>query len=125
MAYALDVVPRGTYLYISVTGENSVDTVSNYLAEVQEWCQRLNCANVLIVENLEGPSLTTSSVYGVVSKISNQPDRIAGKIAYVDLNPLHDAAVLKFGEDVAVNRGVSARVFATVSEAEAWLESQI
>jgi hypothetical protein len=43
-------------------------------------------------------------------------------MAYVDINPEHDLGEMKFSENVAVNRGISVRVFATVQEAEAWLE---
>jgi len=124
MSYSLNVEPRSTYLFISVTGENSFDTVSSYLTEVLEWCQKLNCPNVLILENLSGPSLHTSSIYQLVSGKSAQFSHVVGRMAYVDINPEHDQTGLKFAEDVAVNRGVTVRVFTTVQEAETWLESQ-
>jgi hypothetical protein len=40
-------------------------------------------------------------------------------IAYVDVNA--QGSLMKFAEDVAVNRGVRVRVFGTVAEAERWL----
>jgi hypothetical protein len=40
-------------------------------------------------------------------------------IAYVDVNA--QGPLMKFAEDVAVNRGVRVRVFGTVAEAERWL----
>jgi hypothetical protein len=122
MSYTLHVEPRGTYLYITVTGENSLDTVNRYLSEIHEWCLQYNCPNVLLVENLSGPGLRTSSIYELVSGKSAQAVRVVGRMAYVDLNPEHDLGEMKFAENVAVNRGISVRVFATIQEAEAWLE---
>jgi hypothetical protein len=43
-------------------------------------------------------------------------------MAFVDINPAHDLGEMKFAENVAVNRGISVRVFPTIQEAEAWLE---
>jgi hypothetical protein len=40
----------------------------------------------------------------------------------VDTNPEHSAADNRFIEDVAVNRGMNVRAFATVGEAEEWLK---
>jgi hypothetical protein len=42
-------------------------------------------------------------------------------IAYVDVNPEHDASRLRFGETTARNRGFLFHLFASVPEAEAWL----
>jgi hypothetical protein len=47
--------------------------------------------------------------------------RAVSKIAYVDINPEHNANDMEFAEDVAVNRGVFVRVFSTIHEAEQWL----
>ena len=122
MSYTMHVEPRGTYLYITVTGENSPDTVSHYLSEIHDWCLQHNCPNVLLVENLSGPGLRTSSIYELVSEKSARAARVVGRMAYVDINPAHDLGEMKFAENVAVNRGISVQVFATVQEAEAWLE---
>ena len=123
MSYSLNAEPRTNYLYISVTGENSVETISSYLAEVLDWCEQHDCPNVLIVENLSGPSLCTSSIYELVSQKTSRAAKVIDRLAYVDINPVHDPEANKFAEDVAVNRGIFVRIFATVQEAEAWLES--
>jgi hypothetical protein len=124
MSYNLHIEPRTSYLYVTVTGENSVDSVNGYLAEVHEWCLQHKCPNVLIVENLTGPSLGTYSIFELVSRKSAEASQVVGRLAYVDINPAHEAEAMKFAEDVAVNRGVPVRIFATVQEAEEWLESQ-
>ena len=121
MSYLLNVEPRSNYLYITVTGENSYDNVVHYLTEVRDMFQKYKCSNVLIVENLAGASLDTFRIYDLVSKISEPTTRVECKIAYVDINPEHNATGMKFTENVAVNRGVFVRVFFTIQEAEQWL----
>jgi hypothetical protein len=46
-------------------------------------------------------------------------------MAYVDINPEHNAKAMQFAEDVAVNRGVSVKVFLTIPAAEQWMASQM
>jgi hypothetical protein len=124
MSYLLNVDPRGSYLYISVTGENTYDNIVRYLSEVRDMCIKYECPNVLIVENLVGPSLRTMSIYDLISSVSKQTSEIIQKIAYVDINPAHDLGDMKFAENVAVNRGVPVRVFSTIIAAEQWMASQ-
>jgi hypothetical protein len=57
MSYTLNVEPKSSYLYITVTGENSYDNIVRYLSEVRDMCRKYECSNVLVVENLAGPSL--------------------------------------------------------------------
>ena len=103
--------------------ENSPETVNHYLAEMHDWCLQHDCPNVLLVENLTGPGLQAFSIYELVAGKSTQAERVVGRMAYVDINPTHDSEAMKFAEDVAVNRGISVRVFATIRAAEEWLES--
>jgi hypothetical protein len=49
---------------------------------------------------------------------------VLGRLAYVDINPEHDPKAMEFAENVAVNRGIPVRIFATVLEAQVWLEDQ-
>ena len=67
MSYTLHVEPRSTYLYMTVTGENSSETVNRYLAEIHDWCLQNDCPNILLVENLTGPGLHTSNIYELVA----------------------------------------------------------
>ena len=124
MPYTLKIESRSTYLFITVTGDNSFETVNSYLSEIHKLCQQQDCRDVLIAENLSGPSLPTSSIYELVSGKSRQPEQVVRRLAYVDTNTEHDQAAMQFAEDVAVNRGISVRVFPTIQAAEAWLESQ-
>ena len=123
MSYTLNVEARAGYLYISVTGDNSLDTVNHYLTEVREACAKHKCFNLLIVENLSGPSLDTLSIYNLVASRSEQAAHIVRRLAYVDINPEHSAKDMEFAEDVAVNRGISVKVCPTIHAAEEWMES--
>jgi hypothetical protein len=124
MSYNLQFEPRSKYVYVTVTGENSVESVNGYLAEVHAWCRQHKCPNVLIVENLAGPGLGTYSIFELVSRKSAGASQVVGRLAYVDINPEHDPKAMGFAEYVAVNRGIPVRIFATVQEAQNWLESQ-
>jgi hypothetical protein len=124
MSYSLNVEPKSGYLYITVTGENSYNNVVGYLAKVRDMCLKFECSNVLIVENLAGPSLDTLRIYDLISKASEKTTQVVLKIAYVDINPKHDDTAMRFAENVAVNRGVVVRVFSTIRAAEQWLIGQ-
>ena len=125
MSYTLNVEQRSNYLYITVTGDNTVDSVQGYLAEVRDLCLQYKCPNVLLVENLAGPGLDTFHIYDLVSRNSPQTVPLIGRIAFVDINPAHNPKNMEFAEDVAVNRGVTVKVFSTLKEAEEWLGQEV
>jgi hypothetical protein len=124
MSYILNFERRSSYLYITVTGENSYDNVLQYLSEVRDLCEQYKCTDVLIVENLGGPSLDTFSIFDIISKVSEQTIRVVKNIAYVDINPAHNVDEMAFAENVAVNRGVNVQIFSDIYRAEQWLEKQ-
>jgi len=75
---------------------------------------------VLVEERLEGARLGTSDVFAIVMDESSRAVEVFQAIAYVDVNAGGD--MMKFAENVALNRGVPVRLFGTVAEAEKWLE---
>ena len=97
----------------------AVENVVRYMKEVIRECTARRCFRVLIEERLEGPRLGTIEVFGMVSKGSARFQRTLEAMAYVDLNAEGD--VMRFAEDVAVNRGFPVKVSATVAAAEEWL----
>ncbi len=121
MDYQLDIEEHPTYLHFRVTGKNTPETVRRYLFEIYTICARQNCSTVLIEENLEGAGLGLVEIYKIVSEGSQRKSMPVRRVAYVDLNPEHSSANMDFAKDVAVNRGLDVRVFATVAEAEGWL----
>ncbi|HUN65122.1 MAG TPA: hypothetical protein VMW43_03410 [Bacteroidota bacterium] len=122
MSYTMDVEAKGNYLHITVRGINSPQNVRNYLAEVRQKCIDHRTSAVLIEESLSGPGLPSLDIFNIVRDASKNIHPVIRRIAYVDTNTEHSLRELKFGETVAVNRGVNVKVFSTVAEGEKWLK---
>jgi len=122
--YELEVVLKEGYLHATVRGANSAEAVLGYLSEIREACLRRGYKRVLIEENLQGPGLGTVNVFEVTSTASARTWPAVLRIAFVDVNPEHDPAAMKFAETVARNRGINVRVFSRVDEAEKWFASE-
>ncbi len=119
MGFTVTITHKTNYLHAVVTGENNADNVRKYLGQIQQECKAHKCSRVLIEERLEGPRLGIVDVYRIVS---DQAARALGQIqviAYVDVNAEGD--LMKFAEDVAVNRYLRVAVFSSVPDAELWL----
>ena len=125
MPYTIGIVQKPQYLYIKVTGENSLQTVKQYLADVLDACIKNNCPNVLIEENLQGPRLNTLDVFKVVAEGVRSEARSLRLIAYVDANPKSEIGLIHFAESLAIGQGIPVRVFNSVQEAENWLNSHL
>ena len=121
MSYTLTIVPKPAYLHAIVTGTNTRETVTGYLAELRRECVARGCFRVLIEERLEGPRLGTMDVFDIASEGSERGRGALEAIAYVDVNA--EGASMKFAENVAVNRALPVAVFPTVADAERWLLS--
>jgi hypothetical protein len=119
MSYALRTEQKPGYLHVVVTGENTRGNVVRYLQEVHRECEARDCWYVLIEERLEGPRLGTMDVFEIASQRERPLGGSIRGVAYVDLNTSGD--LMKFAEDVAVNRGYPVRVFSAVDDAEKWL----
>jgi hypothetical protein len=122
MSYELTIEQKPAYLHVIVTGQNSGQTVSRYMEEVVKECATRGIFRVLIEERLSGPRLGTIEVFGMVSKGSARFQRTLQAMAYVDVNAQGD--VMRFAEDVAVNRGFPVKVFPSVAAAEEGLASE-
>jgi hypothetical protein len=121
VAYQITIESTPRYLHVRVTGENSRAAVLGYLAEVNRACAERRCTNVLIEEDLRGPSLDMLEIFRMVADRAGAPDVTPLRVAFVDVNPEHDTSRMQFAENVAVNRGLQLRVFARAAEAAAWL----
>ncbi|HET9331241.1 MAG TPA: hypothetical protein VFO23_11990 [Steroidobacteraceae bacterium] len=119
MAFQVRIEARPTYLHFIVTGDNGPDSVAGYMEQVLRECTARQCFRVLIEERLEGPRLGTLQVFGLVTKGSERFRGVLQAMAYVDVNATGD--LMGFAENVAVNRAVPVRVFASVAAAEEWL----
>lgn len=120
MSYELKIEPKAGYLHFTVTGRNTRDNVMRYMQEVFEECATRRCFRMLIEERLEGPRLGTMDVYTMVSSGAKRYHGLLEAMAFVDVNA--DAGVMRFAEEVAVNRGIPVRVFRAVEGAAQWLQ---
>jgi hypothetical protein len=123
MAYRLKITEKEGYSHIQVTGENSFETVRNYLEEIDRECRQRECTHVLIEEFLHGESLSIFDVFQIASQGAAQAASFFRKIAYVDRNANHSAMKMEFAETVASNRGLNIRIFSNTMDAEDWLIS--
>lgn len=120
MSYELNFEQRPGYLHATVTGTNSAETVNQYMTDILAECRKRDCFRLLIEERLEGPRLEAMEVFSLAADGSMKMLGIFDAIAYVDekMGDMRD-----FVETVAINRGMPIGMFASVAEAESWLEA--
>jgi len=121
MAFSVAFIEKRTYLHAVATGDNTKEDVMGYLRDVLRECVARRCGRVLIEEQLVGPRLGPVDVFDIAAQGSTEAGGVMLAIAYVDVNAVEEAP-MRLAEDVAVNRGLPVRIFATVADAEAWLE---
>ena len=119
MTFHLAIERKSNYLHAVATGNNTVGNVMGYMEGIIRACQEHDCWRILIEERLEGPRLRTFDVFGIASHGGEAGPGLLRAVAYVDVNAQGD--LMRFAEDVLVNRGMPMRLFATVQEAEEWL----
>jgi hypothetical protein len=120
--YELSLTEKAGYAHAVVTGPNSVDNMNRYLEELLRECMARGYRRLLIEERFLGPRIGMTDVFQLASTTSDRARGFFEAVAYVDVNAENDRNV-KFAEDVVVNRGLQARMFRTVAEAEEWLKS--
>lgn len=123
MSYTLEATPRPGYLHVRVTGVNTPQAAAAYLREMLMVCADHHCDVVLMEENLSGPQLDVMEIFQLASATAENARAVIRQVAYVDINPDHSLGLMHFARDVAAQRGMNVRVFATVREAEQWLTS--
>ena len=122
MTYELTITQKPGYLHAVVSGENTRESVVRYLEEVIRECTLRQCFRVLIEERLEGPRFSTLEIFEVVSTGATRFLGAVTAMAYVDVNAQSEE-MLRFAENVAVNRASPVKIFSTVAAAERWLRA--
>jgi hypothetical protein len=120
MSYTLTIDQNHSYLHAVITGRNTRENVEGYLRELVAECQARDCFRVLVEERLEGPRLRLLDVFELATMGSDLGRGTLKAVAFVDIYA--EGGLMKFAEDVAVNRGIPMAVFDTVAEAETWLK---
>jgi hypothetical protein len=120
MSYQLTLHEKPGYLHAVIEGENTPENVKGYLQELLEVCSSRKCRRILLEERLKGEALPVGYVYEIISQASLKAQGLMEAIAFVDVFPRHEN--VKFGENVAANRGIPVKSFKTVPEAEEWIK---
>ena len=117
--YQLSFRQRPEYLYAFVSGEHdSLEISLAFWREIAAECQRAQAGKLLIEESIE-ESVSMLEMYQIAAEIP-QMGFTNVLIAFVD-RYLEQQDLNEFGELVATNRGMRAKVFNNVEEAEKWL----
>ena len=119
MTYTLTFEQKSAYLHAAVTGQNTRENVLAYMEAIVRECAARNCWTVLIEERLEGARLGTLDVFDIASQGGRRSVGKFEAMAYVDVHAA--SGLMRFAENVAVNRGLPVRVFPTVDAAAEWL----
>ncbi len=120
--YQISFDNRLQYLYVYVTGErDSYEISRRYWQEVADECGRIKCSKVLIEEDIP-EMVSMGEMYQLASEIP-ELGFFGVRIAFVD-RYIEQQELNKFGELVAVNRGLHGKIFNDVVEAEKWLLSE-
>jgi hypothetical protein len=123
MGYDLRIQVDGDVLRVTATGTRSFETVLAMSQDILAICVEKKLKKVLIdVLALEG-RLSTIDAYEISGK--HFPKRryrgVIARCAVVDLKEFEET--YRFFENVAVNRGLSFRIFSDTDEAIAWLKN--
>lgn len=119
--YNISFENRPQYLYVYVSGEHDSYEISRrYWQEVADECARTNSGKVLIEEDI-AEDVSMGEMYRLASELP-QFGFVGVRIAFVD-RYIEQHDLNQFGELVAGNRGLNAKVFNDVKEAEKWLVS--
>ena len=117
--YNLTLKSRPAYLYAYVSGEkDSYEISAQYWQEIRDECERTGATRVLVEENIS-ENVTAGDEYRITTECIQV--KFGGiKIAFIDLCP-DQGEINKFGELVAINRGVNIRLCSDLAEGEKWL----
>lgn len=109
------------YLHVYVGGEeDSMEISLAYWTDIATYCEEHGFSKILVEEDFK----TDNSILDTYEFISQADisDFVKIKIAFMDRHP-EQANTNLFGETVARNRGIQARIFTDLQEAAQWLLS--
>jgi hypothetical protein len=117
--YELTLDEREHYLYARITADTTNVPMSlEYWTSILAKCRELDLKRLLVEQIIPG-GLSTTEMFTLATSVAAMKP-LGVKIAFVDPFP-HNYEMHQFGELAASNRGLWAKVFTTVPEAENWL----
>lgn len=123
--YSFQYQCKDGYLHIQVKGTNNPESNRRYIQDLVQASMREGCPNVLVEENLEGARLSVTDIFEVLTKMEAEVRSAIRLAALVDVSPGRSDSNQRFGETVAVNRGISVKTFPSVAQAERWLTGKL
>ena len=120
--YRITFEERPEYLYVYVTGNaDSYEISRSYWLEISAMSEKTGYKKVLIEEDIP-EALSMSDMYRLASELPQMgfsSVRVAFFDRYAEQNELNE-----FGELIAVNRGITGKIFNDLQTAEKWLLSE-
>lgn len=127
MSMQLEIRPESGFLKVTATGTFSLDEAKRTFVEMLEAVALHETAKVLFDgrQLLGEPKVLERFYYGefaaqTIRDYSVRVASLATQFAYVLKEPVLDPK--RFGENVAVNRGMNTKVFDNPEDARQWLE---
>lgn len=116
--YTIQFDNQPEYLSAYVSGEkDSLEISRQFWREIADECKKVKCKKLLVVEDIV-EIVSEADMYLIASEI---PQVFYGvRVAFVDVH-LDHKSLNEFGEIVAINRGVSGKIFNDVEAAKKWL----
>ena len=121
MTYRFSAEAHETYVHARLDGTRTPENLLRYMREAYLACVQHGRSDLLLEMNLANADLDSSAIYRVIMQRAADGAKLR-RIAYVETGAV-SAAKSRFAETVAVNRAVNVRLFPTLGEAKAWLES--
>jgi len=123
----LDITPNKDFLYVRIVGDFSLSEANDCIVNMAKTIATHKIFKLLVdCRDLQG-ELTTFERFEHSEFAAEEFKRIlkpgkahTARLAYVGKSPLFDPG--KFGETVAVNRGLNVKSFDTVKKALSWLK---
>ena len=118
MNYKLTIDRRAGYLHAVVTGQNSKETVTAYLAHLLRECERRDCFKVLLEEYLDEPH---TPGMGAIDFAGENDPLFAIDPRAISFPQHEGGEEAQFATTVAANRDLTIACFANVADAKKWL----
>lgn len=127
MTMAVDFIPTNNFLYVSITGTFSLPEANDCVLKIFKAIADHNLGKVLVdCRNLTGEPTTFERFEHAafsakeLNHILTRVGTYTAKFAYLGESPLFDPG--KFGETVAVNRGINVMTTNRMEKAVSWLD---
>ena len=118
MSYTIRFEDRKQYLYAFIEGQDSLEASLNYWQEIAQKALNDGFDKVLVEEDLEG-QVSDIDMFRLTSRFLDM-GMANLQIGFVDRKDDHVVGN-KLGELIVTNRGIKAKIFDAVEDAEAWL----